>query len=274
MTAADDFRKMSCLETAAEAVCGSVEDKKAFSTYATELIRLMKYVNRNDVDEPTRKEYEALEAIYKQLQKKRKHADITALMVEINSIINEYVELDDETEGDDKEPRRFDISAIDFDLLRREFAKVKKRNLMMKDLEEVIQQKLNALILTNPRRIDYYERYNKIIEAYNKEQDRATIEKTFMELMNLVKSIDQEEKRYIREGFENDEELSLYDILFRDDLTKNDIKKVKEVAASLLKKIKAQIAELDHWTDKQETQTIVDVLIRDALWKELPSCYD
>jgi len=37
-----------------------------------------------------------------------------------------------------EEQRRFDISAIDFDLLRREFAKVKKKNLGMKDLEELI----------------------------------------------------------------------------------------------------------------------------------------
>ena len=52
------------------------------------------------------------------------------------------------------------------------------------------------------------------------------------------------------------------------------IKKIKEVAASLLKKIKAKIAELDHWTDKQETKAAVDNLIRDTLRAELPECYD
>lgn len=173
-----------------------------------------------------------------------------------------------------EEPRRFDISAIDFDLLRREFAKVKKKNLVMKDLEEIIQQKLDRLLFNNPDRIDYYERYQQIITDYNSEQDRATIEKTFMDLMDLANSLDKEEQRYVREGFENDEELSLYDMLFRDDLSKADIKKIKEVAASLLKKIKAKIAELDHWTDKQETKAAVDNLIRDTLWAELPECYD
>ncbi|MCC8146908.1 MAG: hypothetical protein LIO93_10850 [Bacteroidales bacterium] len=39
-------------------------------------------------------------------------------------------------------------------------------------------------------------------------------------------------------------------------------------------KIKAKIAELDHWTDKQETKATVDNLIRDILWEELPECYD
>ena len=173
-----------------------------------------------------------------------------------------------------EESRRFDISAIDFDLLRREFAKVKKKNLVMNDLEEIIQQKLDRLLFNNPDRIDYYERYQQIITDYNSEQDRATIEKTFMDLMDLANSLDKEEQRYVREGFESDEELSLYDMLFRDDLSKADIKKIKEVAASLLKKIKAKIAELDHWTDKQETKAAVDNLIRDTLWAELPECYD
>ena len=195
-------------------------------------------------------------------------------MVEINSIISEYVEIDDAPMMVKEEPRRFDISAIDFDLLRREFAKVKKKNLVMKDLEEIIQQKLDRLLFNNPNRIDYYERYQQIITDYNSKQDRATIEKTFMDLMDLANSLDQEEQRYVREGFESDEELSLYDMLFRDDLSKTDIKKIKEVAASLLKKIKAKIAELDHWTDKQETKAAVDNLIRDTLWAELPECYD
>lgn len=31
---------------------------------------------------------------------------------------------------------------------------------------------------------------------------------------------------------------------------------------------------LDHWTDKQETKTAVDNLIRDTLWEGLPECYD
>ena len=143
-----------------------------------------------------------------------------------------------------------------------------------RDLEEMIQQRIDSLLFSNPNRINYYERYQKIIEDYNGEQDRATIEKTFMELMDLAGSLDREEQRYVREGFTSDEELSLYDMLFRDDLSKKDIKKIKEVASTLLQKIKAKIAELDHWTDKQETKAAVDNLIRDTLWAELPESYD
>ncbi len=271
---AHDFKKLSYLQEAANAVCGSIDDKKTYTTYASELNRLMKYTDIDDITSHTRKQYEAITAIYSELQKKRKHINTTGLMIEINEIISEYVEIQHTPTMMCEEPRRFDISAINFDLLRREFAKVKTKNLVLTDLEEVIQQKLDSMIFANHDRINYYERYQQIIDDYNSEQDRVTIEKTFMELMDLANQMNHEEKRYVREGFISDEELSLYDMLFRDDLSRTDIKKLKEVAASLLQKIKTKIAEFDHWTDKQETKAAIDNLIRDTLWSELPDCYD
>lgn len=268
------FAKLSYLQEAANAVCGTIENKKTYSTYASELNRLMKYIDRADITEHTRKQYEAIAAIYAELQKKRKHVNTTNLMIEINSIISSYIEIQHMPITSNQETRRFDISAIDFGLLRTEFAKVKRKNLVMRDLEEIIQQKLDRMLFTNPEPINYYERYQQIIMGYNAEQDRATIEKTFMDLMDLANQMNQEEQRYAREGFSSDEELSLYDMLFRDDLSKNDIKKLKEVATTLLRKIKNRIAEIDHWTDKQETKAEIDNLIRNILYDELPLCYD
>lgn len=270
---AKDFEKLALLQNAANAVSATLEDRKQFQTYANELVRLMKYADRQDISTSTRKEYEAIVAIFHELQKKRKSASNVDLMVEINSIISEYVQVD--VLGEGVEPsRQFDISRIDFDLLRREFAKAKKKNLILKDLDELIRQRLDALLFSNPQRINYYERYQQIIEDYNSEQNRATIEKTFMDLMDLANSMGQEEQRYVREGFSSDEELSLYDLLFSKNLSKQDIKQIKQVAVDLLAKVKAKIAELDHWTDKQETKAVVDNLIRDTLWAELPESYD
>ena len=274
LIASKDFTKMQHLRDAANAVCGTIEDKKTFTTYASELSRLIKYTDRSDISIQTRKEYDAISAIHNELQKKRKHVNTTDLMIEINEIISSYVEIDHISVSSDEESRRFDISAINFDILRKEFSKVKNKNLVMKDLEEAIKQKLENMLFANPDRINYYERYQKIIEEYNSEQDRATIEKTFMELMDLANSMNQEEQRYVREGFTSDEELSVYDMLFRDDLSKNDIKKLKEVSSMLLQKIKEKIAEFVRWTDNQEAKSTVDNLIRDTLWTELPECYD
>lgn len=271
---ARDFTKLSCLQEGANAVCGTLEDKKTYTTYASELKRLMKYTDRDDITGHTRKQYEAIEAIYAELQKKRKHVNNVDLMIQINDIISSYVEIQQATDTACVPSRRFDISTINFDLLRREFAKVHNKNLVMKDLDEIIQKKIDGLLQNNSGRINYYERYQQIISDYNAEQDQATIEKTFMDLMDLANQMSDEEQRYVREGFSSDEELSIYDMLFQEDLSKNDIKKLKELSATLLQKIKTRISELDHWTDKQETKAEIDNLIRDTLWAELPECYD
>ena len=91
--------------------------------------------------------------------------------------------------------------------------------------------------------------------------------------MDLANSMSKEEQRYVREGFTSDEELSLYDMLFSENLSKEDIKAIKKVAVDLLDKVKAKIAELDHWTDKQETKAEIDTLIGRILWEELPESY-
>lgn len=68
-----DFEKLNYLQKAANAVCDALEDKKTFSTYASELNRLVRYADREDLYGHTRKQFEAISAIYGELQKKRKH---------------------------------------------------------------------------------------------------------------------------------------------------------------------------------------------------------
>lgn len=268
------FKKLSFIQDAANIVCNSEEEKRMFNTYAAEVHRLMKYINRDDIDKNLRKQYEAIMVINSEIKKVRKSVDNIELMIEINEIISSYVEIERIPYVAREETKRLNIGTIDFDFLRREFAKNKRKNLILRDLEELIQKKLGSMLYNNPDRINYYERYKQIISDYNNEQDRATIEKTFMGLLALANQMSDEEQRYVREGFSSDEELSLYDMLFREDLNKNEIKKLKEVATTLLSQIKAKIAECDHWTDKQETKATIDNLIRDILWNGLPECYD
>ena len=62
-------------------------------------------------------------------------------------------------------------------------------------------------------------------------------------------------------------------MLFKADLSKQEIAEIKKVAVDLLAKVKSKIAELDHWTDKTETKAMVSNLIRDTLYWELPESY-
>ena len=268
------FEKLSLLKKAANLLCDRIETRKSFCTCATSLLNLWKYLDREDITEDMRKKKDALEAIYKELQKKRKHADITDLSVAINDIVNEHLEIDSNAMmAADGGGRKFDISAIDFDLLRREFAKCEDKNLVLRDIQDLLQERLARLLAENPSRINFYEKYQEIIQAYNQEQNRATIEKIFDELVHLSQSLSEEEKRYVREGFKSDEELSLYDLLLKDNLSKTEIKKLKDVAIELLAKIKEQLAGMDHPFDKPTTRATLIITIRDVLWQELPESY-
>ena len=270
---AEEFNRLSLLKVAANAMCETIEIKKTFSIMASRLLNLWKYLDRDDITTEMKRHKDAIQAIYKQLQKKRKDADITDLSVAINAIVNDHLEVEPSMVAEPMVGRRFDISGINFDLLRQEFAKSNEKNLILKDLLELLQERLDKMLAANPSRINFYERYQKIIEDYNQEQDRVAIEKTFQELMDLTKSLSEEEKRYVREGFENDEQLTMYDILMKDDLTKNEIKIIKEVAVELLDKIKEQLATMDHPFEKRETKAAIIVTIRDTLWQMLPESY-
>lgn len=270
---AENFFKLFLLKEAANAMCETAEIRKTYCTYATTLLKLWKYLDREDITAEMKQHKDAIEAIYKELQKKRKHADITDLSVAINEIVNEHLQVDASTVAEPDAVSRFDISGINFDLLRREFAKSKERNLILKDIQELLQERIAQMLTQNPRRIDFYEKYQEIIREYNQEQDRVSIEQTFEELMQLSQQLSEEEKRYVREGFENDEQLSMYDVLMKEDLSKEDVKKLKKVAVDLLAKIKNMLKEMSSPFDNPTAKATIIIAIRDTLWSDLPESY-
>ena len=269
---ADDFAKLALVKSGADAICTTNEIKKRFEIQARELFRMFKYIEKGEVSEKIHRYKNAIGEIYDQLQVKRKHADNSALMAQINEIVSDYVTVTKNTGEEDN--KKFDISNIDFDRLRREFEKVQNKNLLFKDLQQLVEERLARMLRENPLRIDYYQRYQEIVDEYNRDNKKDEIAIIFENLMKLVSELDDEQKRYVKEGFESDEELTMFDLLIKDSLTKEEIKKVKKLAQTMLSKIKARIHELDHWRDKEETQSIISVLIRDLLWADLPDSYD
>lgn len=273
------FDRLSNLNEAANAVCDTVADKQTFTACASELHKLMKYIERDDISVDTRRVYETIAAIHRMLKPKHRDVDTTDLMVTINAIISDHIGMK-ESLGQTEDAAgsayitRIDISAINFNILRKEFTRVKHKNLLFNDLGDFIERSLDRLVATNPNRRDYYERYRQIIEDYNSGKDRTNIEKTFEALIQLVKELTEEESRYIREGFTTDDELAIFDLLTRGNPNKADIKKVKATATEMYTKITEAISRMAHWTDKDETTAEIQNLIRDILWRELPESYD
>lgn len=202
------------------------------------------------------------------------HADITDLNVEISNIVNRHLEVEDKLAAEEDNSKKFDISKIDFDLLRREFDRTRQKHLMIRDIMEAINVNINKMLADNPMRINFYERYKNIIEEYNSEQNRANIERIFEELLRLSENLTDEQNRYLREGFDNDEQLAMFDLLTnKKDLNKSDILKLKKVAIELYSQIKERLETMDHPFDKPETRAAISIVIRNTLYEKLPdSC--
>jgi len=111
------------------------------------------------------------------------------------------------------------------------------------------------------------QHYEQIVSEYNRERDRVTIEQTFEALLNLVQEMEEEEIRAVREGLD-EETLAIYDLLKKPDLSAPEIKRIKAVAASLLKTLKAEKLRVDQWREKEATRDAVRESIRDFLWDE------
>ncbi len=237
---------------------------------ARELFRLFKFVERGDVSERAWERRDAIDAIYKQLTKRRDAADAGDLMVQLQRIVDSHVDVE---KPDNKGTAQFDISKIDFGLLRREFEKAPCKNLLVNDLRAAIEQRLEIALRANPLRFNYFERYKRIIDEYNREQDRASIEATFEALIELTESLAEEERRYVREGFTNERQLAVFDMLHKDSLTKSEINQVKQLSRELVDAVQERLSHIERWTEKPETRADVKVLIRDELYLLLPESY-
>ena len=56
----------------------------------------------------------------------------------------------------------------------------------LQDIREIVEQKLAQMLARNPSRMDYQQKYEEIVAAYNREKDRVTIEETFRRLTELI----------------------------------------------------------------------------------------
>ena len=136
--------------------------------------------------------HDNIEAIYKKLTERRDTADVTELLKELHRIVNEAIRT--QAPGEDQaEGLTFDLSQIDLEKLRDEFAKkVRRKATTIQDIRDIVEKKLAEMLARNPQRMDYQRKYEEIVADYNREKDRTTIEETFRRLVELVNSLDEE----------------------------------------------------------------------------------
>jgi type I restriction enzyme R subunit len=252
---------MACKEAANE----NDESRKRFEVMCREVFKKFKACINVQGINTYRSDRDAINIVYKSLQQDREQADITDIIRQLHQVVNEAIDVQPDRQGE--EPGIYDISKINFDRLRKEFERSPKKNTTVQNLRQAVEQRLQRLLMQNPLRTDFQQHYEQIVGEYNREKGRVTIEKTFEALFKLVQELDEEESRALREGLD-EESLAIFDLLRKPGLNSSDVKRIKDVAAELLARLKAEKLRIDHWRDKEATRDAVRVTIHDYLWTD------
>ncbi len=258
------FERNAAIKAAKEAANENDESRKRFEVMCREVFKYFKAcLNIKGIND-YRADRDAINIVYKSLQKDREEADISDIIRKLHEVVDAAIEITPDRVEEPSEP--YDISKIDFERLKREFEKVPKKT-VVQNLKDAVEKRLHRLLSQNPLRTDFQKHYEEIVAEYNREKDRLTIEQTFEALLKLVQELTEEEKRAVREGLD-EESLAVFDLLKKPDLNAVDIKQIKAVAAGLLETLKAEKLRADQWRDKETTRDAVRKEIHDFLYSD------
>ena len=264
------FTRIKGLKDAVEALYASDDCKRRFEILAREVFHRFKALLTEPSALVYAERHDNIEAIYKKLSERRDTADVTGLLKELHRIVNEAIRTE-HPGRDQAESLKLDLSQIDIEKLRDEFAKkVDFKATALKDIREIVEAALAGMLARNPSRMDYQRRYEEIVADYNREKDRVTVEVTFRRLVELVEELDVERSRAVKEGL-SEEELALFDLLKKDGLGKAERERVKQTSRDLLASVEARLRELDRFWEKEQTKAEVRVFILDQIHGALPT---
>jgi type I restriction enzyme R subunit len=271
---ATGFARIAAIEAAKNAINENDETRKRFEIMARAVfIKFKACLTLQEVN-GFRSDHGAINILYKSLQKDRDAADISSIIRELHEVIAPAIAVTPESAT---EPSKlYDISKIDFDRLRQEFAKsTRNKQTDVQNLREAIEKRLAVMLSQNPLRTNFQQHFEEIVAGYNGEKDRVTIEASFEALMRLASELDVETHRALREGLD-EESLAIFDLLTKPDLTIQEIDRIKTVAKSLLELLNAKKTEIDNWRAKEATRDDVKRAIADFLYDDrtgLPASY-
>lgn len=260
---AEGFDKLKALKDVKETINQNDETRKSFEIAARAVFQKYKACLTFAWVDNLKDSYQAVSYIYRSLQDDKAEADTAAIIQQLNAIVADAIQITPDTEG----TRTFDISKVNFDLLRKEFAKSDKKASDTQDLREVISNRLAKLLAANPTLTNFEERFDKIIKDYNKEKDRNTIEATFEALMRLAAELEAETKAHIALGLTSSQK-PIFDLLLKENLTRKEIQQIKVASATLLEIVRQRMEKVTNLFQKQATRDGLRQEIYDLLYDE------
>lgn len=163
-----------------------------------------------------------------------------------------------------------DLSKIDFEKLTTRFSGAAHKRTELEELKAAVRSTLQVMVQLNRTRVDFADQFQALIQRYN--EGSATIDAIYKELLELSKSLSEEQQRHVRENL-SEEELVILDILTRPapELSQDERAQVKKAAKILLERLKETLV-LD-WRQKEQARSQLRLVIEKTLDDELPTAY-
>jgi len=271
---ANGFARIGLLDDAVEALVATEEIRRRYIDLANTVQRLYKAV----LPDPSAREFAAevipVKVIADKIRALTPVADISQVMQQVEELLDQSIATEGyvirEPISTFDEEHLIDLSGIDFEALAEKFNTGRKRTLNEK-LKGRVALKLMAMVRLNRTRMDYLEKFQAMIDAYNAGSLNA--EEFFQQLMAFARSLNEEEQRGVGEQL-NEEELALFDLLTKPqiEMSESDRAKVKATARELLATLKEGKLVLD-WRKRQQARAEVRVTIEKLLDQGLPRAY-
>ena len=225
--AAEGFARVGLLDDAVEALVTSEEIKRRYLDLANTVQRLYKAV----LPDPAAREFAAevtpVQVIADKIRALTPPADISQVMQQVEGLLDQSIATEGyiirEASAPFGDEHWIDLSKIDFEKLAEKFKTGRKRTLNEK-LKGTVAQKLMAMVRLNRTRMDYLERFQAMIDAYNAGSLNA--EEFFQQLVAFAQSLNEEEQRGVGEQL-NEEELALFDLLTKPQIEMSDADREK-----------------------------------------------
>lgn len=272
INATDNLYRIKFIEEGYNALCKNDESRNKFGILAREVFKKYKALMPDNAIYEYKDKRDAINALYSLMTDNIDEADITHIVSRVQYVVNQSIEsLNMVMEQVEGYGQKIDLSGLDFKKIEEEFLKVDgNKNIAVQSLRDRVAKKLNRLLDQNPMRIDFYERYQEIIENYNNGKEYATVKELFDALILLLGDLSEEEKRAERENL-NDDELTVFDML-NSGKKMNDKERVevKDTARKLLEQLKNNEFKVELWAEKIQTASAVKKSINDYLYTKLP----
>ena len=254
--------KIAAVNNGANAVCRNEESRAKFEIAARNVFRKYKALFPEKEARKFTKQYNAIDAIYNKLNQKTKSADVTEIIMKLQSVVNDSIVIDTVSEPVNI---AIDLSNLDADALRKAFEKVQRKNELVYDLNKAVENKLEQMLKENPLRMEFYDRYKEIVEAYNNGKSETELKRSFEQLTAFIQTLSQEEKRAYLENLD-EPTLSIFDLLIQNkDLTKSEREQVKKVAKDTLEKLQNEKLNIPNWKESREMKAGIKTTIYDQL---------